>query len=125
VLLLAIGTAIRGVGSVSLLFVGTAIAGACIAVGNVLLPGLVKRDFPDRTALLTGLYTMALCGGAAAAAGLTLPVEHALGGSLGGALAIWAVPAAMAALIWLPQVIGGRNTAQRSNKRVVGLWKDR
>ena len=125
VLLLVIGTAIRGVGSVSLLFVGTAIAGACIAVGNVLLPGLVKRDFPDRTALLTGLYTMALCGGAAAAAGLTLPVGHALGGSLGGALAIWAVPAAMAALIWLPQVIGGRNTAQRSNKRVVGLWKDR
>src|SRR3546814_1218862 len=54
VLLLAIGTAIRGVGSVSLLFLGTALAGACIAVGNVLLPGLVKRDFPDHTALQIG-----------------------------------------------------------------------
>ncbi|HEX2146672.1 MAG TPA: MFS transporter, partial [Pseudorhizobium sp.] len=48
VLLLAVGTALRGVPSVSLLFLGTAIAGACIAVGNVLLPGVVKRDFPDR-----------------------------------------------------------------------------
>ena len=65
--------------------IGTALAGACIAVGNVLLPGLVKRDFPDKAALMTGWYTMALCAGAASAAGLTLPLEHALGGSLNGA----------------------------------------
>ena len=40
------------------------------------LPGLVKRDFPDKAALMTGCYTMALCAGAAAAAGFTLPIEH-------------------------------------------------
>jgi len=81
VVLLALGTAMRGLSSIPLLFLGTALAGACIAVGNVLLPGLVKRDFPDKAALMTGLYTMTMCAGAAGASGLTLPIEHALGGS--------------------------------------------
>ena len=88
VFLLALGTALRGLSSIPLLFLGTALASASIAVGNVLLPGLVKRDFPDKAAMMTGFYTMALCAGAASAAGLTLPVEHALGGSLDGAAGV-------------------------------------
>ncbi|NTF45300.1 MFS transporter [Rhizobium rhizogenes] len=124
ILLLALGTALRGFSSISMLFLGTAIAGACIAVGNVLLPGVVKRDFPDKAALMTGCYTMALCAGAASAAGLTLPIEHALGGSLGGALAAWALPALVVGLLWLPQVIGTRSQTRRSGFRVTGLWTD-
>ncbi|QRI63280.1 MFS transporter [Shinella sp. PSBB067] len=125
VLILALGTALRGLSSIPLLFLGTALAGGCIAVGNVLLPGLVKRDFPDRAALMTGCYTMALCAGAASAAGLTLPVEHLLGGSLGGALAIWALPALLVALLWLPQVLASRRQVKRTGFRVEGLWRDR
>jgi CP family cyanate transporter-like MFS transporter len=124
-LLLAIGTALRGLSSVPLLFFGTALAGACIAIGNVLLPGLVKRDFAERAALMTGCYTMALCAGAASAAGFTLPIEHALDGSLEGALAAWAFPAFIVALIWLPQVLGIPAQARRSGFRVEGLWRDR
>lgn len=124
-LLLALGTALRGLSSVPLLFIGTALAGASIAVGNVLLPGLVKRDFPTRAALMTGFYTMALCAGAASAAGLTLPIEHALGGSLGGALAAWALPALAVGLIWLPQVLHGGAGARRDGIRINGLWRDR
>nr|WP_210263463.1 MFS transporter [Rhizobium sp. SEMIA 4085] len=123
--LLALGTAMRGLSSVPLLFFGTALAGACIAVGNVLLPGLVKRDFADRTALMTGCYTMALCAGAASAAGFTLPIEHALDGSLEGALAAWALPAFVVALIWLPQVLRIPAQTRRSGFRVEGLWRDR
>ncbi|MGB3876226.1 MAG: MFS transporter [Shinella zoogloeoides] len=125
VIILALGTALRGLSSIPLLFLGTALAGGCIAVGNVLLPGLVKRDFPDRAALMTGCYTMALCAGAASAAGLTLPVEHALGGSLDGALAIWALPALLVALLWLPQVLASRRQVKRTGFRVEGLWRDR
>jgi MFS transporter, CP family, cyanate transporter len=124
-LLLALGTAMRGLSSVPLLFLGTALAGAAIAVGNVLLPGLVKRDFPDRAALMTGCYTMALCAGAAGAAGLTLPAEHTFGGSLDGALAIWALPAFVVSLIWLPQVLAVRGQAKRAAFRVKGLWRDK
>ncbi|MXN44980.1 MFS transporter [Shinella kummerowiae] len=125
ILVVALGTALRGLSSVPLLFLGTALAGAAIAVGNVLLPGLVKRDFPDKAALMTGCYTMALCAGAASAAGLTLPFEHAVGGSLDGALAIWALPAFLVGLLWLPQVLGGRLQAKRTGFRVEGLWRDR
>ncbi|MBX5028529.1 CynX/NimT family MFS transporter [Rhizobium lentis] len=125
VLLLALGTALRGLSSVPLLFLGTALAGACIAVGNVLLPGLVKRDFATRAALMTGFYTMALCAGAASAAGLTLPIELALGGSLQGALAAWALPALVVGLIWLPQVLRSGGQARRTRLRADGLWRDR
>jgi len=124
ILLLALGTALRGISSISLLFFGTALTGACIAIGNVLLPGVVKRDFPDKAALMTGCYTMALCAGAASAAGLTLPIEHILGGSLGGALAAWALPALVVGLLWLPQVIGSGTQARRTGFRVMGLWTD-
>ena len=124
-LLLALGTALRGLAPPAALFLGTALAGACIAIGNVLLPGLVKRDFPRQGALMTGLYTMALCAGAASAAGLTLPIEKALGGTLHGALAAWALPAAVAAAIWLPQVGHGARRAAQNTVHVEGLWRDR
>ena len=124
IFLLALGTALRGFSSISMLFFGTALTGACIAVGNVLLPGVVKRDFPDKAALMTGCYTMALCAGAASAAGLTLPIEHALGGSLGGTLAAWALPALVVGFLWLPQVIGARSQVRRNGFRVTGLWTD-
>jgi CP family cyanate transporter-like MFS transporter len=123
--LLALGTAMRGLSSVPLLFLGTALAGACIAIGNVLLPGLVKRDFADRAALMTGCYTMALCAGAATAAGFTLPIEHALGDKVAGALAAWAIPAFIVCLIWLPQTIWKRRRVKHPGFRVVGLWRDR
>jgi CP family cyanate transporter-like MFS transporter len=124
-LLLALGTAMRGLSSIPLLFIGSALAGACIAVGNVLLPGLVKRDFADRAALMTGFYTMALCAGAAGAAGFTLPLEKAFGGSMAAALAVWALPALVVGLIWLPQVLSTKNQVKRSGFSVEGLWRDR
>lgn len=123
-LLLALGTALRGVDSVWLLFFGTFAAGAAIAVSNVLLPGVVKRDFPGHAAIMTGLYTMALCGGSAAAAGLTLPLEHALG-SWPAALAAWAVPAFVVLLIFVPQALRVKAQASHRGFRVEGLWRDR
>ncbi|WP_429931093.1 CynX/NimT family MFS transporter [Agrobacterium vitis] len=123
--LLAIGTALRGFSSLPALFFGTALAGACIAVGNVLLPGLVKRDFPDRAALMTGFYTMALCGGAAAAAGLTLPIEAASGGSLAIGLAAWALPAAVVFLLFLPQAFSAHAKRPGLRTAINGLWRDR
>ncbi|MGF6176106.1 CynX/NimT family MFS transporter [Ensifer sp. 4252] len=123
--LLALGTVLRGFGPVPLLFLSTFAAGAAIAIGNVLLPGLVKRDFADKAAIMTGLYTMALCAGAAGAAGLTLPLEHGITGSWSGALAIWALPAFIVLLIWTPQALGSKAQVRHSGFRVVGLWHDR
>lgn len=122
---LTFGTAIRGVGSPSSLYIGATMAGAAIAMGNVLLPGLVKRDFPKIAAIMTGLYTMALCAGAAMAAGFTIPIEHMLGGAWNLALAFWAIPAALMFMLWLPQALRTKHNPTHARANVIGLWKDR
>jgi MFS transporter, CP family, cyanate transporter len=106
----ALGTGLRGLGTVPTLIGGGIVAGAGIAFGNVLLPGLVKRDFPDRIAQLTGLYSMSLSAGAAVAAAFTVPIAREAGSWQTG-LAIWALPAAGAALLWLPRAIPRRLAA--------------
>ncbi|HTD04337.1 MFS transporter [Undibacterium sp.] len=123
-ILLAAGTAMRGLASIPLLFFATGLAGGSIAVGNVLLPGLVKRDFPNNTALMMGLYTMSLCAGAAGAAGLTVPMEKILNNSWPMALAVWSLPAIVIALMWAPQALASTRHAQHSGFTVQGLWRD-
>jgi CP family cyanate transporter-like MFS transporter len=61
------------------LLAGTAACGTAIALCNVLLPGLVKRDFPHRLGLMGGLYTTAICASAALGAGFTYPAYTATG----------------------------------------------
>lgn len=123
-LLLATGTALRGLGDIYSLFIGSAMAGAAIATGNVLLPSVVKRDFPNSAALMTGLYTMALCGGAASAAALTLPLVHFFSDSWAAGLAFWAIPAALVALIWGPQALRSQRASKLAGRRAGGLWRD-
>jgi CP family cyanate transporter-like MFS transporter len=105
--LLAAGLLLRGAAPSVLLLPGTVIAGAAIALLNVLLPSLVKRRRPDRAGLLIGLYLMALSTGAIAASLIAVPVYQAAGGSSGAVrltLGMWAVPALIAAAVWLPQL---------------------
>jgi len=104
-LVLCVGFAVRLVPTTGALFAGTIVAGCAIGLGNVLLPALVKRDFADRVGLMTGLYSMSLSGGAALAAGLTLPVASAVGLDWRGALATWGVLAVAGALVWGPRAL--------------------
>jgi CP family cyanate transporter-like MFS transporter len=115
-LLLAAGLLLRGLSPAALLFPGTIVAGAAIALMNVLLPSLVKRRMPERAGLLIGLYLLMLAAGAIVASVLAIPVFNAAGGAAhagvataGSAavritLALWAGPALLAALVWLPQL---------------------
>src|SRR5690606_41488889 len=78
-LVLAAGIALRGLPVFPSLLTGTLLAGAGIGIAGVLLPSLVKRDFPHLAGLMTGVYTMALCTGAATAAGLAGPLALRFG----------------------------------------------
>ncbi|MCM5704845.1 MFS transporter [Larsenimonas salina] len=98
-ILLAVTLLARPVTGTLGLFVFTALAGACIGIMNVLLPGIVKRDFPARVSLMTGLYTVALNLGASLAAGATEPLRQAFGNQWQPSLAFWLVPAVIAALV--------------------------
>ncbi|MEU8824027.1 MFS transporter [Streptomyces sp. NPDC048636] len=79
----------------------SALALAGIAVSNVLMPVIVKRWFPDRVGAMTGLYSMGLSLGTAAAAAATVPMTDALDVSWRAGLGVWALLAAVALVPWL------------------------
>lgn len=105
------------------LFAGSILAGASIGVIGVLLPGIVKRDFARQAGAMTGVYTMALCLGAAMAAGATVPLSEQLNHRWALGLGFWMVPALLAAVFWLPQV-GQKHGAHQVAYRVRGLLRD-
>jgi len=101
--LLAVGLILRGAAPGVLLFPGTALAAAAIALLNVLLPSLVKRRAPERAGLLIGLYLLSLSAGSILASLIAVPVYNLSGGSVPLSLSVWALPALAAAVAWLPQ----------------------
>jgi len=103
--LLCLGFALRLVPGTGPLLVGTLAVGSAIGLGNVLLPALIKRDFADRVGLMTGLYSMALSGGAALAAGLTVPIATATGMDWRATLASWGLLAVLGAVVWAPRAL--------------------
>ncbi|UVL73689.1 CynX/NimT family MFS transporter [Pseudomonas protegens] len=121
---LALGIVLRSSFGEVGVFAGSILAGASIGVIGVLLPGIVKRDFARHAGTMTGVYTMALCLGAAMAAGATVPLSQHFGGSWAMGLGFWVVPALVAALFWLPQV-GHKHGAHHVAFRVRGLLRDR
>ena len=122
-LLLAAGIALRSNFGAVGLFAGSLMAGASIGIIGVLLPGIVKRDFAEQAGTMTGVYTMALCLGAALAAGASVPLAQKLGDSWAVGLGFWLLPALLAALAWLPQTTS-RQGAHRAAYRVRGLLRD-
>src|SRR5580693_5681595 len=102
--LLTAGLLLRGAAPEIMLFPGTALAASAIAVLNVLLSSLVKRRWPERAGLLVGIYLTALSVGAILSSLISVPLYRSSGGSVPLALGVWAAPAALAVLLWLPQL---------------------
>ncbi|MFJ7787487.1 CynX/NimT family MFS transporter [Pseudomonas sp. NPDC096925] len=120
---LALGILVRSTFGAIGVFLGSLMAGASIGIIGVLLPGIVKRDFPQHAGTLTGVYTMALCLGAAMAAGATVPLARHFYDSWALGLGFWVLPAVLAMLVWLPQARQGHGL-HKVAYRVRGLWRD-
>jgi MFS transporter, CP family, cyanate transporter len=125
-LVLVAGILLRWAGAVAALFLGTVVLGAAIAVANVLLPSLVKREFPEQAGLMTSVYSTSLGISAAFAAGVSVPLSQLAGIGWRGALAVWAIPALLAGVAWLPQL--GRSDrpadpSPRGSPGVRDLWR--
>ncbi|TNY37684.1 CynX/NimT family MFS transporter [Thermomonospora catenispora] len=90
-----------------LLFAGTVLAGAGIALSNVLMPYVIKNVFPARVGLFTGLTMMLMSTGAALASGLAVPLEERGGWRF--SLAVWAFPALLGVLVWIPLALRARS----------------
>lgn len=96
---IVIGTAVRSTAGIPGLWIGTALAGASIAVANVLTPTLLKRDFA-KPALATAVFTTALSGAAALGAGSAVPLSESIGGWR-WALLFWGLLPALVLPVWL------------------------
>ena len=101
---LCVGLALRPWWSSASLFAGTVVCGLSVAVMNVMMPSVIRRRFSGHMGEMTAAYTTPLSIGAGLAAGFTIPLSHAFGGSVPLALAVWSVPAALAVVLWLPQI---------------------
>jgi len=110
-ILVTVGLVIRSIGNAIGLFSGTVIIAAGIAIANVLLPSLMKRDFPTKIATMTAIYVLMMGVGSALSASLAIPLAD-----LASRLAISAVPnwafslasllifPIIAIFVWLPQL---------------------
>lgn len=99
--LIVAGLVVRASTSSTVVFLlASTVALVGAAVGNVLLPPLAKRHFPDRLPLISALYGAALMGGAAASSLTTVPISNAFGNWRQG-LGVWAILAAVTLIPWV------------------------
>ncbi|WP_182900967.1 MFS transporter [Microbispora sp. H10830] len=111
---LTLGIAMRWAPTAIGLLAGTLLIGAAVAVGNVLLPSLIKREFPTRVGLLTSAYATVMGAVAAVASGVAVPMSQVAPGGWHTALGCWIVLALAAVVLWLPQLRTSRPTRPAS-----------
>ncbi|WP_416294313.1 CynX/NimT family MFS transporter [Paenibacillus illinoisensis] len=125
IIIVTCGIALRFLPSVPALFAGTAILGCGIALSNVLLPSLIKRDFPLRVGLVTGLYSVSMNIWGAIASGISVPAAGFTSMGWHASLGMWAVLSILALILWLPHVRNGRRrevyVASRNTEKPVRL----
>ena len=98
-LLLTIGSVIR-IFNLPLLYLGTLIVGASIAIFNVLLPSMIQANQPQKISLLTTLYVTAMGISTAIASYLSVPITQA--SSWKGLILVLSLLCLVTLLVWLP-----------------------
>lgn len=112
-MLLTLGIVIRSLNWIPALYLGTLMFGIAIALGNVLLPSLTKRNFAENSGFITSLYSAMMGVGAAVAAGLSVPLAHQFNLGWRGSLSVWAILSLIAFFVWLPQFFRLKKTATK------------
>lgn len=102
---LALGILVRTVPIAGAIWIGTGIIGTAIAVLNVSVPALVKRDFPTKIGLITGFYSASQSAFAAVAAGAAVPLAGASEFGWRLALGVWSLMALIALCLLIPRAV--------------------
>lgn len=98
-ILLSVSVLMRSMAGLPLLLAGTFFVGAAVAVGNVLMPGLIKFSFPYRIGLMTGIYSVCMNVLGALAAGIAVPVADISFMSWRGSLQAWSIISAVTVIV--------------------------
>lgn len=107
---LAVGMLGRGLAPDALwLVIASVLTFAVIGVGNVLLPPLVKRYFPDRIGLMTTIYVTAMSVSTFTPPLIAVPVAEAAGWRV--SLGEWGLVAAIALMPWIALLVHPKRRA--------------
>lgn len=128
---IALGMVLRSVGMLPPLYLGVIFIGAGIAVGNVLLPVLLKRDFPTQIVQFTAIYVLMMNVGGTLMTGTAVPLtllsDQLLGAqwpswsfALGCQLLVIALPLIL--FFWLPKK-AGNTSAPSQNVAESSVWR--
>ena len=126
--IISIGLGLRFYINTYVFFITTFIIGVGITVGNVLLPGLVKKYYPEKIGIMTGFYAVVMNIGAAVAAGISYPILSTnIGGknfATGLAVNIWIIIAVVNIVIYV--AMSKNNNASEvtdTHEKVHGYFK--
>lgn len=100
------------------LLVGAAVLFAAIGVGNVVLPPLIKKYFPDRVGTMTALYSSLLAVAAFVPPLVAVPVADAAGWRF--SLGMWAALALAAIFPWVAQLVRDGRRARGPQGQAAG-----
>jgi MFS transporter, CP family, cyanate transporter len=102
IVLAAAGIIIRSYAGVAGLFLGTMLLGMGVAVGNVLVLGIIKARFPERIGLATGAFTISMTSFSAVSAAVSYPLSVLPGMGWRNSLAVWVPLAVLGLIAWFP-----------------------
>jgi len=114
-LLLTVGSVIR-IFNLPLLYLGTLIVGASIAIFNVLLPSMIQANQPQKISLLTTLYVTAMGISTAIASYLSVPITQA--SSWKGLILVLSFLCLVTLLVWLPNHRHNHHLESQNEKQV-------
>lgn len=131
-ILIMIGELIRSYTNNIGLFIGTIFIGVGIAIGNVLIPSIIKQKFKDKVGTMTSIYTSSMCIFAAVGAGVSIPIAEGLGLGWKNSLASWFILTVITFIIWLPQlkVKNAEDVKIKKDEKVeevksISIWKSK
>lgn len=99
-----IGEIIRSYTNSFGLFLGTALIGLGIAIGNVLLPSIIKYNFSKHMGIIISIYITSMCTFAAIGSGLSVPLISKFSFTWRNSLGVWIILILIAIGIWVPQL---------------------
>jgi CP family cyanate transporter-like MFS transporter len=124
--LVCIGILIRVLPTIPPLYIGTVVIGMAIAIGNVLVPSVIKRDFPNHPGMMTAIYGLGMSLGGTLAAAVMVPIYENTGLGWRGTLGVLAIPTAIAVLALLPRLwlVESSQLPGRQRPPTPRLWHD-
>jgi CP family cyanate transporter-like MFS transporter len=109
--MLTFASGVRVLSGWPLLFFGTVVTGVAIAALNVIVPVVIKRDFPTKITTIMPVYTSVLAIAATISAALSVPISNATTHNWRGGIGFFAIPGLLALVLWAPLVYHRRHDA--------------